>query len=66
MTGPIQRPRGGFVPVFSGHVWYKIVGSGSAIPLLILHGGSGAGHGLEDGKIVDRFGLSVQPRHLLI
>ncbi len=31
----------GFVEVTGGKVWYKIVGGGSSIPLLILHGGNG-------------------------
>jgi proline-specific peptidase len=35
----------GFISIKSGHrLWYKIVGQGSAIPLLTLHGGPGAGH----------------------
>jgi proline-specific peptidase len=36
--------REGRVPVPGGEVWFKIVGSGDAIPLLILRGGPGAGH----------------------
>lgn len=32
----------GYVEVTGGKVWYKIVGSGSATPLLLLHGGPGA------------------------
>ena len=31
----------GFVEVTGGKVWYKIVGGGSSIPLLMLHGGNG-------------------------
>lgn len=34
----------GYVAVPGGQVWYQIVGSGRAIPLLTLHGGTGAGH----------------------
>jgi proline iminopeptidase len=34
----------GYVPVTGGRVWYRIVGSGSAIPLLTLHGGPGLPH----------------------
>lgn len=34
----------GFVPVPGGQVWYKIVGSSPAIPLLTLHGGPSTGH----------------------
>jgi proline iminopeptidase len=33
--------REGFVTVTGGRVWYKIVGSGRATPLLLLHGGPG-------------------------
>jgi proline iminopeptidase len=33
--------REGFVTVTGGKVWYKIVGSGKATPLLLLHGGPG-------------------------
>jgi len=36
--------REGYVSVPGGHVWYKIVGSSDAMPLLTLHGGPGAGH----------------------
>jgi len=36
--------REGFVPVEGGRVWYEIVGSGDAIPLLTLHGGPGYPH----------------------
>jgi proline iminopeptidase len=34
----------GYIPVDGGRVWYQIVGSGSAIPLLCLHGGPGFCH----------------------
>lgn len=34
----------GYVPVPGGRVWYRLAGSGRAVPLLILHGGPGAGH----------------------
>lgn len=34
----------GFIPVTGGRVWYQIVGSGDAIPLLTLHGGPGVPH----------------------
>lgn len=33
----------GFIPVDGYRVWYRRVGSGG-IPLLLLHGGPGAGH----------------------
>jgi proline iminopeptidase len=35
-------PQEGFIDVEGGQVWYQIVGSGSATPLLLLHGGPGA------------------------
>ena len=36
--------REGVVPVPGGQVWYRIVGTGHAVPVLTLHGGPGAGH----------------------
>ena len=39
-----QPTREGYVAVAGGQVWYKVVGTGDAIPLLTLHGGPGAGH----------------------
>lgn len=41
MTVPTHEGR---VLVPGGEVWFKIIGSGDAIPLLTLHGGPGAGH----------------------
>jgi len=35
-------PGEGYVDVEGGRVWYRIVGSGSEVPLLLLHGGPGA------------------------
>ncbi|MDH3458586.1 MAG: proline iminopeptidase-family hydrolase [Gemmatimonadota bacterium] len=35
-------PGEGYVDVPGGKVWYRIVGSGPATPLLVLHGGPGA------------------------
>ena len=35
-------PGEGFIEVPGGRVWYEIAGSGSATPLLLLHGGPGA------------------------
>lgn len=35
-------PNEGYIEVEGGKVWYQIVGSGSATPLLLLHGGPGA------------------------
>ncbi|HEY5564005.1 MAG TPA: proline iminopeptidase-family hydrolase, partial [Rhodothermia bacterium] len=37
-------PGEGYVDVPGGQVWYRIVGSGEATPLLVLHGGPGAPH----------------------
>lgn len=43
MAANAQPPaREGFVDVPGGKVWYRIVGSGPATPLLVLHGGPGA------------------------
>jgi len=39
-----QPTREGYVAVPGGQVWYTVVGTGDAIPLLMLHGGPGAGH----------------------
>ena len=45
---PRLQPHEGFVAVPGGRVWYKVVGSGSGTPLLLLHGGPGAtSHYLE-------------------
>jgi proline iminopeptidase len=38
----VREPREGYVNVPGGRVWYRIVGSGRATPLLLLHGGPGA------------------------
>jgi proline iminopeptidase len=35
----------GYIPVTGGRVWYRIVGIGTGIPLLTLHGGPGASSG---------------------
>ena len=35
-------PGEGFIDVEGGQVWYQIVGSADATPLLMLHGGPGA------------------------
>ena len=37
-------PEEGYVQVPGGRVWYRIEGSGTAMPLLVLHGGPGATH----------------------
>ncbi|MCH7690505.1 MAG: proline iminopeptidase-family hydrolase [candidate division Zixibacteria bacterium] len=39
-TGSLSAGEG-FIEVTGGKVWYKIVGGGSSIPLLMLHGGNG-------------------------
>lgn len=36
------KPGQGHIDVPGGKVWYRIVGSGTATPLLLLHGGPGA------------------------
>jgi proline iminopeptidase len=36
------QPGEGYIEVPGGKVWYRIVGSGTATPLLLLHGGPGA------------------------
>ncbi len=36
--------REGFVSVSGGRVWYQVIGTGDAIPLLALHGGPGVPH----------------------
>ncbi len=35
-------PGEGYIEVTGGKVWYEVVGSGTATPLLLLHGGPGA------------------------
>lgn len=35
-------PKEGFVQVKGGKIWYKIVGSGKGVPLLLIHGGPGS------------------------
>src|SRR5680860_110694 len=34
--------REGYVDVEGGKIWYKIIGEGNGVPLLVLHGGPGA------------------------
>ena len=38
----VLRPREGFIDVPGGPVWYRILGSGDATPVLFVHGGPGA------------------------
>jgi proline-specific peptidase len=40
----IVTQKEGFVAVPGGRVWYRIAGAGAGLPLLVLHGGPGAGH----------------------
>jgi len=35
-------PKEGFVQVKGGKIWYKVVGSGKGVPLLLIHGGPGS------------------------
>src|SRR5262244_3842631 len=39
---PGLQPGEGYVNVQGGRIWYRIVGSGTHTPLLLLHGGPGA------------------------
>ncbi|MEN6617205.1 MAG: proline iminopeptidase-family hydrolase [Syntrophorhabdus sp.] len=41
-TNPGFHEREGFVRVPGGMVWYRIVGSGDATPVILLHGGPGS------------------------
>ena len=40
-VSPGLQPGEGFVDVEGGRVWYRVVGSGTDTPLLLLHGGPG-------------------------
>ena len=40
----LEDAREGFISVEGGKVWYQIVGSVDAVPLLIIHGGPGYPH----------------------
>ena len=44
MAEPIMQTTEGYVDVPGGRVWYEVVGTGDAIPLLTLHGGPGSTH----------------------
>jgi len=39
--GRALAPGEGFIQVTGGKVWYRVVGAGQAIPILLLHGGPG-------------------------
>jgi len=41
-SSTIITPKEGFVQVKGGKIWYKIVGSGKGVPLLLIHGGPGS------------------------
>jgi proline iminopeptidase len=55
VAGAAVEPGEGFVDVTGGKVWYRIVGSGPATPVLLLHGGPGfTSHYLEAlGRLAD-------------
>ncbi|HKK46580.1 MAG TPA: proline iminopeptidase-family hydrolase [Balneolaceae bacterium] len=38
------KPGEGHVQVTGGRVWYKVVGTGDGVPLMVLHGGPGVPH----------------------
>ncbi len=44
----LAKPSSGFVPVEGGRVWYQVVGHGTGVPLLVLHGGPGVPHDYLD------------------
>ncbi len=37
----LAAPKEGFLPVPGGPVWYRVMGTGSGVPLVVLHGGPG-------------------------
>lgn len=52
-----QSTRSGFLNVSGGPIWYRITGSGSGVPLVVLHGGPGGtscGFALLDSLGSDR------------
>ena len=59
----------GYAQVPGGHVWWRRVGAGPKTPLVLLHGGPGAGHNyllpflaiLAAGSVVRA--ASARPRH---
>jgi proline-specific peptidase len=44
MLGTVDDIREGHIPVPGGRAWYRRVGTGDRVPLLVIHGGPGAGH----------------------
>jgi proline-specific peptidase len=58
-AGP-RSPTEGHLSVPGGRVWYRSVGSGDGVPLLLIHGGPGAGHDyLEPLERLADFGRRV-------
>lgn len=53
---PDLRPREGFLPVTGGSVWYKILGTGTGTPVLLIHGGPG-GRSCRMEPLAERLGL---------
>jgi len=56
-SGRPPAPGQGFIEVPGGPVWYRVVGSGDGLPLLVLHGGPGGtscGYSLLDKLGVER------------
>ena len=43
-TAPLLHDESGHIAAPGGKIWYRRVGSGPRTPLLLLHGGPGAGH----------------------
>src|SRR2546423_15034472 len=44
MLATVDDVQEGHIPVPGGRVWYRRVGTGDRGPLLVIHGGPGAGH----------------------
>src|SRR2546423_1254676 len=44
MLATVDDVQEGHIPVPGGRVWYRRVGTGDRVPLLVIHGGPGAGH----------------------
>ncbi len=42
------KPEEGYIQVAGGRIWYKIVGTGNGVPLMVLHGGPGFTHDYLD------------------
>jgi hypothetical protein len=71
MTHAAADAREGYVEVTGGRIWYRVVGRGSAIPLVTVHGSPGGIHdylqpldALADARPVvfyDQLGASPYP-----